>query len=131
MSSPLLLAYLLICALLIPVNLWAAITPHLHSDLSMRILHGISSAALVPLLVAIPKEWRSLHKVVALITAIFFVVMLAVNVWITAHGMGVAYGWLDHVMLSLASASVLVFFLLKPDTEPEIQEAESTDVRPW
>ena len=27
--------YLMICSLMIPVNLWAAITPHLHSELSM------------------------------------------------------------------------------------------------
>lgn len=132
MASPLLLAYLVISALLIPINLWAAITPHLHTDLSMRILHGVSSAALVPLLVTISREWRSLQKLIALFTAIFFVVMLVVNVWITANGMGVDYGWLDHVLLSCASASVLVFFLFKPDsdtviTEVRITEAESTN----
>jgi hypothetical protein len=32
------ISYLFVASLLIPVNLWAAITPHLHSDLSMRIL---------------------------------------------------------------------------------------------
>ena len=31
--------FLVFCSLLIPVNLWAAITPHMHSDVSMRILH--------------------------------------------------------------------------------------------
>ena len=39
------IAYLVFCSLLIPANLWAAITPHLHSDLSMRVLHGIATAA--------------------------------------------------------------------------------------
>lgn len=115
MAYPFLLAYLLISALLIPANLWAAITPHLHSALSMRILHGISSAALVPLLVMVYRDWRSLQKVIALVVAIFFVVMLVVNLWITANGMGVAYGWFDHVLLSCASASVLLFVFFKPD----------------
>ena len=44
------IAYLVFCSLLIPANLWAAITPHLHSDLSMRVLHGVSTLALLPLL---------------------------------------------------------------------------------
>ena len=42
--------YLILCSLLIPVNISAAITPHLHSDLSMRILHGLSTVVLLPLL---------------------------------------------------------------------------------
>ena len=44
------LAYLIAVSLLIPANLWAAITPHLHSEVSMRILHGVSTLALLPLL---------------------------------------------------------------------------------
>ena len=44
------IAYLILCRLLITANGWAAITPHLHSDLSMRILHGHSTVALLPLL---------------------------------------------------------------------------------
>ena len=35
--------YLIFCSLLIPANIWAAITPHLHSELSMRILHGVAT----------------------------------------------------------------------------------------
>ena len=34
------ISFLVFCSLLIPVNLWAAITPHMHSDVSMRIMHG-------------------------------------------------------------------------------------------
>ena len=43
------IAYLLLTSLLIPVNIWAAITPHLHSVVSMRILHGVSVLVLLPL----------------------------------------------------------------------------------
>ena len=42
--------FLVFCSLLIPVNLWAAITPHMHSDVSMRILHGVCTLVLLPLL---------------------------------------------------------------------------------
>ena len=41
-------AYLLITALFIPLNLSTAITPHLHSDLSTRVLHGGSVLLLLP-----------------------------------------------------------------------------------
>ena len=112
------IAYLVFCSLLIPANLWAAITPHMHSDLSMRVLHGIATVALLPLLVALCRERRHLQQVAALVLGVFAVVLVIVNSWITAMGMGVEFGWLDHVLLALANISVLVFFLLQPEPEP-------------
>ena len=41
------IAYLLITSLLIPINIWAAITPHLHTVLTMRVLHAASVTVLV------------------------------------------------------------------------------------
>ena len=111
------IAYLVFCSLLIPANLWAAITPHMHSDLSMRVLHGIATVALLPLLVALCRERRHLQQVAALVLGVFAVVLVIVNSWITAMGMGVEFGWLDHVLLALANISVLVFFLLQPEPE--------------
>ena len=111
------IAYLVFCSLLIPANLWAAITPHMHSDLSMRVLHGIATVALLPLLVALCRERRQLQPVAALVLGVFAVVLVIVNSWITAMGMGVEFGWLDHVLLALANISVLVFFLLQPEPE--------------
>ncbi|MBL6802257.1 MAG: hypothetical protein ISQ52_04105 [Synechococcus sp. BS307-5m-G38] len=112
------IAYLVFCSLLIPANLWAAITPHMHSDLSMRVLHGIATVALLPLLVALWQQRRQLQQVAALVLGVFAVVLVIVNSWITAMGMGVEFGWLDHVLLALANISVLVFFLLQPEPEP-------------
>jgi hypothetical protein len=112
------IAYLVFCSLLIPANLWAAITPHMHSDLSMRVLHGIATVALLPLLVALWQQRRHLQQVAALVLGVFAVVLVIVNSWITAMGMGVEFGWLDHVLLALANISVLVFFLLQPEPEP-------------
>ena len=111
------IAYLVFCSLLIPANLWAAITPHMHSDLSMRVLHGIATVALLPLLVALWQQRRQLQQVAALVLGVFAVVLVIVNSWITAMGMGVEFGWLDHVLLALANISVLVFFLLQPEPE--------------
>ena len=112
------IAYLVFCSLLIPANLWAAITPHLHSDLSMRVLHGIATAALLPLLVVLWRQRRHLQPVAALVLGVFAVVLAIVNSWITAMGMGVEFGWLDHVLLALVNISALVFFLLQPEPAP-------------
>ena len=107
--------FLIFCSFLIPLNLWAAITPHLHSDISMRILHGVCTVVLVPLLLALWRQRKFLQPVFTLILAIFCVVMLTVNAWITAMGMGVEMGWLDHLFLALSEISVVTFFLLAPE----------------
>ena len=110
--------YLLLCSLLVPANAWAAITPHLHSDLSMRILHGLSTVVLVPLLTTLWNDRHLLKLLPTLILAVFSVVMVLVNSWITAMGMGVQFGWLDHLLLMAAHISVLLFFLLEPHPTP-------------
>ena len=110
--------YLLLCSLLVPANAWAAITPHLHSDLSMRILHGLSTVVLVPLLTSLWNDRHLLKPLLTLILAVFSVVMVLVNSWITAMGMGVQFGWLDHLLLMAAHISVLLFFLLEPHPTP-------------
>ena len=70
----------------------AAITPHMHSDVSMRILHGVCTVVLLPLLWTLWDQRRQLRPVPALILAIFATVMVVVNSWITAMGMGVEFG---------------------------------------
>ena len=111
------IAYLILCTLLITANGWAAITPHLHSDLSMRILHGLSTLALLPLLWDLWIDRHLLQVVLSIVLSAFTVMLVLVNSWIAINGMGVDYGWLDHVMLALAFMAVVVFFLLKPEAE--------------
>ena len=116
------IAYLVFCSLLIPANLWAAITPHLHSDLSMRVLHGMSTLALLPLLLSLWQGRQLQSLLPSVVLGVFGVMLVLVNSWITAMGMGVDFGWLDHVLLALAYGSVLVFFLLKPEAENRSRE---------
>ena len=111
--------FLVFCSLLIPVNLWAAITPHMHSDTSMRILHGVCTVVLLPLLWTLWDQRRLLRPLPALVLAIFATVMVVVNSWITAMGMGVEFGWLDHVLLAVSELSVVAFFLLEPQPTAE------------
>ncbi|WP_413430418.1 hypothetical protein [Synechococcus sp. Cu2B8-bc1011] len=45
--------------------------------------------------------------------------MVVINTWIAFMGMGVRNGWIDHIFLALAAASVEVYFLFRPASEPE------------
>ena len=39
-------------------------------------------------------------------------------------GMGVEFGWLDHVLLAVAELSVVTFFLLEPQTNTLVGSAD-------
>ena len=117
--------YLLLCAFMVPVNLWAAITPHLHSEISMRILHAVSTVVLLPVLLALWRSRRLVIKVLASVYAVFLVVMVVVNAWITVMGMGVEMGWLDHIFLAVAAASVIPFYLVLPEASGRSKPASS------
>jgi hypothetical protein len=106
--------YLIFCSLLIPVNLWAAITPHLHSDLSMQLLHATSTLILLPLLASLWIQRKHLHHLSSFILSIFLCVMVVINTWIAFMGMGVRNGWIDHLFLALAAMSVEAYFLFMP-----------------
>ena len=108
------LAYLIATSLLIPANLWAAITPHLHSEVSMRILHGLSTLALLPLLWQLWVRRKQDVLGLSLVLGVFLLVMVVVNSWITAMGMGVRFGWLDHIFLAIACSSVIAYFFAEP-----------------
>ena len=105
--------YLMICSLMIPVNLWAAITPHLHSELSMQILHGVSTLILLPLLISLWRDRSSIHTFSASVLAVFVIVLIMVNSKIAFLGMGVEFGWLDHLFLALGALSVGAYYLLE------------------
>ena len=118
------IAYLILISLLVPANLWASITPHLHTDLSMRLLHGVSTLVLLPPLVSMWRQRRQIQRLPALLLASFAVVLVVVNSKITAMGMGVEYGWVDHLFLAIACLAVLSFYLLS-DEEDELQEQQT------
>ena len=40
--------------------------------------------------------------------------MVVVNSWITVMGMGVRFGWLDHIFLAIACSSVITYFFAEP-----------------
>ena len=121
--------YLLLTSLLIPVNLWASITPHVHSELSMRALHAVSVVLLLPLLISLWSDRSSIRSVPAVVLAIFLCVMVRVNVQIAAQGMGVEFGWIDHLFLALAALSVEAYYLLEPNATTPLpnQVVDQTD----
>ena len=78
----------------------------------------VFSGALLPLLWTLWTQRRLLRPLPALLLAIFATVMVVVNSWITAMGMGVEFGWLDHLLLALSEVALTVFFLMAPEPEP-------------
>ena len=52
-----------------------------------------------------------------IVLAVFALMLVIVNSWITVKGMPVDFGWLDHWLLALAKISVLTFFLVAPAAE--------------
>lgn len=112
--------YLILVSLLVPANLWASVTPHLHNDLSMRMLHGISTLVLMPPLLSLWRQRQRVQPLAALMLASFSAVLIVVNTHIAAVGMGVRFGWIDHLLLAIACLAVLVFYLLsEPLSEGE------------
>ena len=109
--------YLVICSLLIPLNLWAAITPHLHTDLLMRILHSFSTLILLPLMTRVWMHRQKLSKYPVILLEIYSIHLILVNGWITIKGVGVGISWLDHLMLAIAELTVPIFFLLEPNSK--------------
>ena len=109
--------YLILCSWLVPATIWAAITPPMHRDLSMRVLHGLSTLVLLPLLWGLWTQRRHLNILSTIVLAVFALMLVIVNSWITVKGMPVDFGWLDHWLLALAKISVLTFFLVAPAAE--------------
>ena len=107
------ITYLLLTSLLIPVNIWAAINSHTHSELSMRILHAVSVLVLLPLMLSLWRDRGVIQQLPAILLAAFLSVMVVVNLNIAARGMGVEFGWIDHLFLALAALSVEVYYLLE------------------
>lgn len=115
------IAYLALTSLLIPVNIWASITPHLHTALTMRLLHGVSTLALLPLLLSLWKDRRLIQPVPGLVLAIFLGVMVVVNANIALQGMGIYLGWVDHLLLALGALSVEAYYLLEEHASPPLE----------
>ena len=105
---------MVVAALLIPVNVFTAIVPHMHDFVAMRLLHLISSGvfaiALGLLLSNCPiTKGRCVPpvKLLAITYALFLLIMVVVNVNIARTGMGVDYGWLDHYLLAFGSIIIV------------------------
>ena len=78
----------------------------------------------MPPLFSIWHQRRQIQRLPALLLASFSLVLIVVNTHIAAVGMGVRFGWIDHLFLAIACLAVLAFYLLS-DTEDELPEQET------
>jgi len=119
--------YLILCSLLVPINLWATITPHPHSEVSMRLLHAVSTVVLIPLVVSLWRQRQSIQALPALLLGLFSAALVVVNTHIALKGMGVRFGWVDHLFLTVASLSVVVFYLFTEDGSAAVNRQEGNN----
>ena len=101
-----------------PARLEQELLFHSNANTSLWIEDNSGTLVLLPLLWTLWTQRRLLWPLPALLLAIFTTVMVVVNSWITAMGMGVEFGWLDHLLLALSEVALTVFFLTAPDPEP-------------
>jgi len=107
-------AVMIVAAVLVPINIWTAIVPHLHDFTAMRLLHLVSSAVFALALGLLANncpitknKCAPLVKVVGVTYGLFLLIMIIVNVNIARTGMGVDYGWLDHYFLAFGSLAII------------------------
>ena len=112
------ISFLVFCSLLIPVNLWAAITPHMHSDVSMRILHGVCTVVLLPLLWTLWEQRRLLRPVPALILGDLCDGDGGGEQLDHRHGHGRGIRLAGSPAPGLSEVALTVFFLMAPEPEP-------------
>ena len=114
MTKQFLSLLMVVAALLVPVNIFNAIVPHLHDYGEMRTLHlisaGVFAVALGLLLSNCPiTKGRCAPpvKFLAVSYALFLLIMVVININIARTGMGVDYGWLDHYLLACGSTVIV------------------------
>lgn len=120
--------YLIFCSLLIPINLWAAITPHLHSLFSMKVLHGVSTLILLPLIASLWTQRRHLDRLISIILFTFLSVMVVINSSIAIRGMGVKNGWIVHLFLCTRSCECGYLFLIHAGTIVRRQQQNDNEL---
>lgn len=87
-------AFMIVAAVLVPINIWTAIVPHLHDFTAMRLLHLVSSAVFALALGLLANncpitknKCAPLVKVVGVTYGLFLLIMIIVNVNIARTGM--------------------------------------------
>ena len=105
---------MIIAAVLIPINIWTAIVPHLHDFAAMRLLHLGCSAVFAFALGLLANNCPITKskcappiKILGVTYGFFLLTMVVVNVNIARTGMGVDYGWLDHYFLAFGSLAII------------------------
>ena len=110
--SAAMISYLILCSLLIPVNLWAAITAPAatyRADPAWGLHVAVAATAVHPWR-SPPASGRSSHRAEPVRHGDGGGEQLDHR-----HGHGREFGWLDHVLLAVG-LSVVTFFLLEPQT---------------
>jgi len=86
----------------ISLNVFAAIFPHEHSDIAMRMLHAYTSVALMVAALISANTLVLIHgffqKIISALTLCFAIIYMIYNTEIVVTGMGIGNGGLFHLI---------------------------------
>lgn len=100
---------------LVPLNLFAAMFVHSHSDASMRILHAYTSLGILVGVISVFILLIKFHQ--SAVKFLFFMLLFVVNIWamllntwVAINGMEISFGREFHVFLSVLIVVNFVLF---------------------
>ena len=99
----------------ISLNVFAAIFPHEHSDIAMRMLHAYTSVALMVAALISANTLVLIHgffqKIISALTLCFAIIYMIYNTEIVVTGMGIGNGGLFHLIEAIILA--ISYFLFR------------------
>lgn len=113
--------YLLLTVLLVPLNLWSAVAPHLHVGISLPLLQALTALTLLPGLIDLISDARrpapgEKRQPLLLLTALSLPLILT-NLSGALQGASLEHGWIQHLLSALALASLPIFYLGRPSDQ--------------
>jgi len=103
----------------ISLNIFAAIFPHEHSDITMRMLHAYTSIALaITALICtniVVMSRNSSEKIASALALLFSIIYTISNTKIVVTGMGVGNGQLYHFLEAIILAAGYFLFSISKD----------------
>ncbi|MEB3331366.1 MAG: hypothetical protein VKI83_02585 [Synechococcaceae cyanobacterium] len=121
------LIYLLLITLLVPLNLWSAVAPHLLTAQMLPLLQLLTALVLLPGLLDLlgdvrraPRWQRTPPLLLLALTA----TLIPASLQSSLHGTSLESGWIQHLLASLALLSLAIFYLGRPGDQTSISRLQ-------
>ena len=106
--------YLLLTTLLIPLNLWSAVAPHLLGGSSLPLLQLLTALLLLPGLIDLLWDARRQRDLPLLLLLALTATLIPSTLWSALHGSSLESGWIQQLLAALALLALPAFYLGRP-----------------